>query len=74
MNKLLLFAVICFVVYLLIKGRGRKQGSSSGQPPAESMVSCARCGLYLPIRESLERDGRRYCCQEHLRADAGDYS
>lgn len=76
MAKLLFFALLVVVVYLLLKRPGR-----SGAPPrqrpggsAEEMVACARCGLNVPVGESVEKDGRRYCCQEHLRLDAGDRS
>ena len=75
MTRLLFFVVLCCVVYLLLKGRGRKRDERRQEgPAAESMVSCARCGLYLPTGESLESNGRHYCCQEHLRLDAGDHS
>jgi uncharacterized protein len=76
MTKLLFFVAICIVVYLLVKSGGRKRSRRRDQAASspESMVACARCGLYLPVGESLERDGRRYCCPEHLRLDAGDHS
>ena len=75
MTRLLFFVVLCYVVYLLLRreGRRRDQRRTEG-PAAEAMVACARCGLYLPVAESLESNGRRYCCQEHLRLDAGDHS
>jgi len=71
--KLLFFGLLCLVVYLLVKGGTRKSDPRrAADSPPVSMVACARCGLYLPLEESLERGGRRYCCREHLRLDAGD--
>jgi uncharacterized protein len=75
MSRLLFFVVLCCVVYLLVRSGGRKRGERRQEPPAaESMVACARCGLYLPAGESLVENGRHYCCQEHLRLDAGDHA
>jgi uncharacterized protein len=32
----------------------------------ERMVQCANCGIYLPEREALQRDGQYFCSQAHL--------
>jgi uncharacterized protein len=32
---------------------------------AEKMVSCARCGIYIPMSEAFFRSGNVYCCEEH---------
>ncbi|MBP8277303.1 MAG: hypothetical protein KAX55_10475 [Propionivibrio sp.] len=34
----------------------------------EEMVTCAHCGVYLPISDSIEVRGRRFCSIEHQRA------
>lgn len=31
------------------------------------MVSCAHCGLYIPVNEAVENRGKYYCCAEHAR-------
>lgn len=75
MVRWLLLALLCYVVYRLFKGAGRRGAEQPREPAAETMVACARCGVFLPVGESLESNGRRYCCQEHLRLDAaGDHS
>ncbi|MES2039227.1 MAG: PP0621 family protein [Pseudomonadota bacterium] len=33
--------------------------------PAETMVCCAHCQIYLPASEAVQRDERVYCSQEH---------
>jgi len=76
MSRLLFFLLLGLAVYLLLT-RGRRRGAAP--PPrsetrAESMVACARCGLHLPLSESLEAGGRRYCCREHARRDDGNPS
>lgn len=32
---------------------------------AEQMVSCAKCGVYVPASEVFFRGGKVYCCEEH---------
>ena len=31
----------------------------------EQMVSCAKCGVYVPASEAIFRTGKVYCCEEH---------
>lgn len=31
----------------------------------EQMVSCAKCGVYIPASEAVFRTGKVYCCEEH---------
>ena len=33
--------------------------------PGEKMVSCANCGLYVPISEAVYSNGKYYCCRQH---------
>jgi len=44
------------------RGGNRPRAASEGE-----LVRCEHCGLHLPRGEALERDGRRYCCEEHAR-------
>jgi uncharacterized protein len=34
-----------------------------------NMVQCARCGIYIPQHEALQRNGRSYCCPAHRDED-----
>ncbi len=70
MSKLILLLFLGLVAYLVFKGITRSAARRQGDaPPAapERMVACAHCGVYLPESESLERDGRRFCSEEHRR-------
>ncbi len=31
----------------------------------EQMVSCDKCGIYVPASEVIFREGKVYCCEEH---------
>lgn len=31
----------------------------------EQMVSCEKCGVYVPASEAIVRRGKVYCCEEH---------
>ncbi|RZJ25546.1 MAG: hypothetical protein EOO54_05960 [Haliea sp.] len=79
MKYLVLIAVVVLVV-LYWRSRSRPAGTSSGahqgaraDPPAlpEDMVRCQVCALHLPRAEATAGpQGRLYCGQEHLLADA----
>ena len=76
MSKLFLLVLAAFVLYLLVKGFGRKASASARKPkehasPAgERMVGCAHCGINLPQTEALEEDGAYFCGEAHRRLGA----
>lgn len=37
-----------------------------GEPAFEKTRRCAQCGVHVSVRLAIERDGRHYCCREHL--------
>ena len=78
---LLVDLVIIWCIVLLYRrwtGLARPRPRPQERPQAASgrrirsggeMVSCARCGLYLPRADSLiGDDGALYCSREHARA------
>ena len=66
MTKLLLFALLAFGAYLLIRSLGRPKGSAARRArPVEEMVACAQCGVHLPAGECLKSGEHCYCCEEH---------
>lgn len=68
MGKIILFLVLAFVAYMVIKGAVRRsRPPPAGDKPTEHMVACRRCGVNLPRSEALEEDGRFYCSEEHRR-------
>lgn len=80
MARYLLFALLAFVAWLLLKRtisssntRSDREPPPSPKPPAadaQDMVPCAHCGVHLPASDAVCRDtpqGREYYCgQEHL--------
>lgn len=73
MIKWLLTLGIIVLALMLWFGKGRSGGAARPQAPrrkpaAQTMVSCAHCGLHLPEAEAVEGDGgRHYCSAEHRR-------
>lgn len=73
MSKLFLLILAAFVLYLLIKGFGRKSSASAKKQEeressaGERMVACAHCGVNLPQSEAVG-DGERFFCGEPHRA------
>lgn len=71
MVKTLLFVLVAIAIYLLLRLRrsARRPDAESVAPSVlgEDIVACSRCGTHVPLSESIEVDGRRYCCPEHGR-------
>jgi uncharacterized protein len=73
-SKFLFFVLVAIAVYFLLRARRRDSApgpDSSGPASPEAMVECAYCRLHVPLSESLEAAGRRYCCDDHRRLDLG---
>jgi uncharacterized protein len=69
MAKILFFVLIIAAVYLAIRARRSSSAShsamNSSAADAQDIVACSRCGLHVPLAESVEANGRHYCCAEH---------
>jgi len=39
------------------------------EPRVENMVACHRCGLHIPEKEAVSRNGRFYCSEAHAREE-----
>ena len=68
MGKILLFVAAGILVWLLIKGLGKKSGtgvkrdsSRSNNEGPEQMVKCDLCGVFMPVSESAQEDGKKTC-------------
>ena len=68
MGKILLFVAAGILVWLLIKGLGKKAGTSAKNDAAhrknegpELMVKCDLCGVFMPESESAQEDGKKTC-------------
>ena len=71
MGKIILFLVLAFVAYVVIKGAVRRsRPPASGAKPPELRVACKHCGVNLPTSEALQEDGHFYCSEEHRRIGA----
>jgi uncharacterized protein len=68
----LLLAVAAYVGWRWVRsqrlGDSRKSQPRTGVRPAETMVSCATCGLHLPRQEALLLGERFFCCEDHRRS------
>ena len=65
MGRILLLAIIAFLIWLIFRGFFRAQVKKSDAPAnlprGEDMVACARCGVNLPRSEAREESGTFYC-------------
>ncbi len=65
MSRLLFFFAIAVVVYLLLKSYRRNSTPPPEAPKTEDMVRCLQCGVHVPKSESVQAEGRNFCCIAH---------
>jgi uncharacterized protein len=80
MGKLLLMLVLVVVIGLWVVNRlkafARRRDEADETPPRaarparrlEAMVSCAHCGVHLPERDAVLRQGAPFCSDAHALA------
>lgn len=69
MIKILLLAVIIWLLYRILRGYANSIPQNGGAKDAKAalMVQCDYCGVHVPQEESLTIDGKHYCCESHSR-------
>lgn len=66
MSRLLFFAAIAGLIYLVLRSYRNNSTPPTQQPPrSEDMVKCAQCGVHVPKGESVQAQGRNFCCAAH---------
>lgn len=65
MSRLLFLIAIVVVIYLLIRAFRKNAPREDNKPAVDDMVRCAHCGIHLPKGESVQADGKFFCCSEH---------
>ena len=66
MSRLLFFVAIAAVVYLLLRSYRNNSATPPQSPPqTEDMVRCAQCGVHVPKGESVQAQGKNFCCAAH---------
>lgn len=72
MKYLLLVVVLALVFAMLARKRARPPAAKPAPAPkaatALSMVTCAQCGLHLPLDEALPGQGGVFCSAAHRAA------
>ncbi|MBP1206607.1 uncharacterized protein JOD97_004683 [Duganella sp. 1411] len=48
----------------------RARGTEKALADAETMLECAKCGIFFPASEAVHAHGRDYCCAAHAAAPA----
>jgi uncharacterized protein len=79
MKMLFWLAIVIAVVWLMRSNRSRPAARDAQQAapapaagaaaPAETMLQCSQCGVYLPASEAVHGTrGETYCCEAHRAA------
>tara|TARA_B100001123_G_C15294514_1_gene1018665 strand:+ start:27 stop:287 length:261 start_codon:yes stop_codon:yes gene_type:complete len=69
LGRLLFFAVIFVLIFWILKKLFRKDfdAKNISSSEGEDMVCCDYCNLHLPKEESVIRDNKFFCSEEHAR-------
>lgn len=65
MPKIVLLALIIWVIYTLLKRAAAKSKAPPQDKSAEDIVQCAHCGVYSPKRGSYLIGQQYFCCEDH---------
>ena len=69
--KYLLWIGLFLIIYWIVRISGNRRNRAPSPPAArapEEMVTCAHCGVHLPVSESIRASGHHFCCAEHQQA------
>lgn len=64
---LAVFAIVWLLRRAMAEPQDSRRGARSGARSDGELVRCSHCGLHLPRGDALERDGKRFCSEEHAR-------
>ncbi len=70
MSRLLFFAIIAVLIVWILRKFIRNDiddNNDSSSTESEDMVCCDYCGLHLPRSESVIKDDKFFCSEEHYR-------
>jgi uncharacterized protein len=70
LSRLLFFAIIAVLILWILRKFIRKDidgNNDSSTTESEDMVCCDYCGLHLPRSESVVKDDKFFCSEEHYR-------
>lgn len=76
-SRLILLVVIGILAYSLYKKLAKsKTPTQTPSQPADptEMKRCAKCGVHLPISESIQYQTLHFCCEDHKKAYLLDHS
>ena len=69
--KLLIFAVIIFIVYTLFfkNSRGNVQDKTKtrkrdNKSDSDTMIECKKCSVFVSEKDAIIKDGKFYCSKE----------
>lgn len=65
MRTLLIFIALAVIVMIIKRLWGQTIQKPASRTETEKMVQCANCGIYVPLHEALEQQGKYYCSSAH---------
>ena len=67
--KLLVFAIVVFIVYTLFFKTGaveqsKKKRREDKKIDSDTMVECVKCSVFVSEKEAIIKDGKFFCSRE----------
>lgn len=69
MLKLVLLAAVVWLIIRILKQYASNIEAAPKQAATQDMVRCHQCHTHIPKSESIQKDGRYYCCEAHQSVD-----
>ncbi|MDH5649470.1 MAG: OadG family protein [Gammaproteobacteria bacterium] len=71
MGYLIRFLILALVLWLVIRYLKKIFGSEEKTKPlntktTQPMISCAKCGVYIPKDQAFVVGENYYCCKDHV--------
>lgn len=66
MRILLLFLAVITIFWLVKRLFLNSPKSTSSNTNSESLVECDTCKTHIPQSDAIEKDGKYFCCNEHV--------
>lgn len=71
MGRILLFIIIAFIIWMLVRGLFKSRGKSGAtemprETKSDDMVACRVCGVHIPKAEALLDNGTYRCRDEDV--------
>ncbi|PIE41400.1 MAG: hypothetical protein CSA49_03535 [Gammaproteobacteria bacterium] len=72
---LIIIGALAYSLFKKIQKGGLLQPTNNTQEPTTTeMKRCAKCGVHLPVNDSIQYQTLHFCCEDHKKAYLVDHA